>query len=72
LHDAQADVTDLLFRGVHVKRFWVGEWLSFKSDVHRIVAVETVMQYLADGTIGVKEGDFVASCARQYSAAKPS
>ena len=53
----QADITDLLFRGVRIKRFWVGEWLSSKSDVHRIAAVETVMQYLADGTISVKEGD---------------
>ena len=54
---AQADITDLLFRDVHVKRFWVGEWLSSKSDVHHIEAVETVMQYLADGTIGVKTGN---------------
>ena len=53
---------DLLFRGVHVQRFWVGEWLSSKSDVHRTVAVETVMQYLGDGTINVKEGDDMDAC----------
>ena len=59
LYYAQADITDILFRGVHIKRFWVGEWLSSKSDVHKTVAVETVMQYLADGTIGVGEGAHV-------------
>ena len=54
--DIQAEITDILFRGMHIKRFWVGEWLMSKSDVHKTVAVETVMQYLADGTIGVGEG----------------
>ena len=54
--DTQADITDILFRGVRIKRFWVGEWLMSKSYVHRMVAVETVMQYLADGTIGVGVG----------------
>ncbi len=59
--EMQAEITDVLFRGVHIKRFWVGEWLTSKSDVHKTVAVETVMQYLADGTIGVGEGSLVMS-----------
>ena len=36
--------------------FWVGEWLKAKSDVHRVVIVESVMRLIADGTLAVREG----------------
>ena len=41
---------------MQVEGFWLNKYLKSKGDVGRMQTLETVMSYLEDGTIRVKEG----------------
>ena len=51
----QTPIPDLLYRGVHIRGFWLGVYLGSLGN-KRLAMLQEVMGYLEDGTMSPLSG----------------